>query len=298
MRAHHYAGICLLLCGGPLLASFGPPGPIPIADTGTHIAIQVGLAVAPYSSGTDGNMGYGAGPSGGQFLGTVAGDPNYTGFWCVDDQLFFKPGTSNFANITVLSPGIDNNSKVRYSNVTNAGSPQWTNQTVNGDTLSSSATVRYEMAAWLISQYTGFDIQISTTNKPRSDAIQKAIWAILNNSSPTQQQAGFSAIGAIGTDTTAGYWVHQAYVASTNGFLGYDKGLKAFDATKWAVVSWGVKADGTLDTGGYTTSSPALQTFLVEVVPEPGFYGALALGFTGLAFFIRRKRRLENRPGR
>lgn len=285
MKALRCASILTVLGVSSLLATPGPPGPVPVADIGIHVQIQVGIIQAPYSASPYGNMGYGAGGGGGQFLGTVTGDPNYTGFWCVDDQITFSPPATAFSNIVSLSPGIDNSPYVRYSNVTNgSGTPHWTNQTVNGDNLSSSATVRYEMAAWLISQYTGFDSSISNAHPGREDAIQHAIWAITNNSTSS---SGFQTYGALtlSDQTQDSYWIHQAYLASQDGFLGF-KGISAatLDPTKWAVVTWGVNSTGGL------TGVTALQTFLVEVVPEPGFYGVLAVGLAGLAFFRLRKR--------
>jgi hypothetical protein len=66
-------------------------------------------------------------------------------------------------------------------------------------------------------------------------------------------------------------------------------------------VSWGAEADGALDTGYYSEiPGGARQTFLVELdegplvhgftsTPEPGFYGILAIGLTGLLFAVKRR---------
>jgi hypothetical protein len=49
------------------------------------------------------------------------------------------------------------------------------------------------------------------------------------------------------------------------------------------LVTWAVNSSGIV--------TDAQQNFLVRVTPEPGFYGVLALGLSGLALMISRKRK-------
>ena len=237
--------------------------PVPAQYLGISKSIQV-----------NGNVGYAAGPNGGQFMGTIGGFSTY--FWCVDDQLFFQPGQSGLANVTRLSDVSTYANEVRYGDVTNdaAGTPHWTNIIANGSNLPSSAQERYQMAAYLISQYHGFDSTILP--EQRSDAIQQAIWAITNNDSPFIQNGGYKTISALpGDENTTGYWVDEAR-------LHYG----SVDMSRWAVVSWGVDKNGTLGTAGYGSEDGARQTFLVEAVPDGGitlmFLGGALVGLETL----------------
>jgi len=284
-------GVLSVMCASLAHASLTIPN-------ASYLGINKYISIPTGQAGTSNgyNLGLPVGPGGGEFLTTLSNTGSSSasnilvGAWCVDDQLFVDPANpiatthTNVGNVISMNdlaatPGL---STVRYSNVTNGGSPGWTNTVANASALPTSALARYEMAAYLVSQYTGFSATISGS-AARENAIQQAIWAITNNSTPTQQQAGHSAISAIGGVTTTGYWVNQA-------LLNYS----SVDTRQWAIISWGAAVDGTLNTGGYLTASPALQTFLVLTtipVPEPGFYGAMALGLTGLFMVMSRRKK-------
>ncbi len=221
------------------------------------------------------------GVGGGEFAGTINGDS--TLFWCVDDQEEFTSGDSGYGNVTLLqNVGADANS-VKYGNVTNGGTPAWTNTSDMFDSvaLPSDATDRFAMAAYLVSEYNGFVRSESgavVANTAQNLAIQEAIWSLTNNSSLS---GGFSTISGNDSDnTTDQYWIHQALL----NYAGVNLG-------DWAVVSW------TTDSSGNLNLRDDKQTFLVQVAPtpEPRLYGILMLGMAGLCFFARR-RQLATKP--
>jgi hypothetical protein len=51
-----------------------------------------------------------------------------------------------------------------------------------------------------------------------------------------------------------------------------------------------VQANG-LNAGADVSANLSVIDQYVSQVPEPGFYGALALGLSGLTFLVRRRRR-------
>lgn len=239
-----------------LLLSLGlglPAAAAPIPHTATYLGTAKPIAV-------NSSLGLVAG-GGGSFQGTVSGFT--TAFWCVDSQLTFSFGNSGLANVILLTSVTSGNTQ--YGNVTNLGTPHWTNLTdLSGDALPSSATERYAMAAYLISQYDGFNTSVSNT--ARNAAIQQAIWAITNNTTPGVH-LGYSTLSGseVGGVTSVAYWVDQARQQYGN-----------VDGGEWAVVSWVVAADGSL------SGTPDRQTFLVQVAPIPEPSAALLYG-TGLA---------------
>jgi hypothetical protein len=138
------------------------------------------------------------------------------------------------------------------------------------------------MAAWLVQQYgyTGFgeikggaagtaaSLVPSSTNAD----VQYAIWAVMSNSAFSTHNPN-DQVTLASAGTNAGTWITLAANA-------INASPQQLTPQNWAVVTWN-KAAG---------SGPD-QTFLVQVTPEPGFYGALALGMSGLALMISRKRR-------
>ena len=215
---------------------------------------------------------------GGAFNGLVrnstTGADFATTFWCVDDQLYFSLPTSTYtkANIILLDDIVDDTSKVRYGSVTNSGTYTWTNKTGSFAALNTS-TDRYRAAAYLISQFDRTptaNLQDGLVNNTKNQAIQNTIWALTNNNTP-----GWDLAGNTAWDAT---WLQ----AALDNYLNVD-------LNNWAVLSWEVDASGNLLAGaGNESPYTDRQTFLVQIVPEPGFYGVLAAGFAGLAFAARR----------
>jgi hypothetical protein len=224
--------------------------------------------------------------NGGEFTGSVKDMPSgptfsSTAFWCVDDQLSFSWGQQALANIILLQNITADASNVRYGDVNGTVGNldgTWTNNSDGTHSLPPDAQSRYEMAAWLVMQYTyqtphNLDSGIAApTAGNENNYIQEAIWAITNNSTGSAPE-NFLASGNDPTGKVA-YWVEQARLNYNNGSV---------NTSDWAVVTWGAGSDGSLS--GHT----GYQTFLVQITPEPGFYGALALGLSGLLFFTRRK---------
>jgi hypothetical protein len=288
----------LSIFGGLLLigaaSAYGDVQPLPgnaIGAGGVFNLATVGWGNQPPYT-TNGPWVNGAGNlnGGGSFVGLVtSGSTVYeTTVWCVDDQLYFNPGDSGPASIVPLISYELNPSTyapmVRYSGVTNSGTPQWTNTTDGiGNALPSSAITRYEMAAWLVSQYNGGSNILSAAGTPQNTAIQDAIWALTNNNSPSAENGVFNQYSGAANDPTNDlYWVDQAL---TN--------YKSVNLSQFAVISWLVDP---------TTGDPspvadynvgARQTFLVELAPtpEPGMYGAMALGLSGMLLAVNAKRR-------
>ena len=223
---------------------------------------------------------------GGVFGGTVS--VYQTAFWCVDDQTYFywtNSSANAHANITLLSglsgPAI---SDTWYG----SANPGWTDTSVGLAPAIDDVQHRLLMAAYLVQQYGGYDTPFTgiygtpaspggtpPTGALSNDAIQEAIWTLTNNSffenAPVHSNVpGYSAPN----DLAVKYWLAEAAQHYQT----------AVDPTKWAVVSWVAPVPG---------SSNPYQTFLVAVTPEPGSYGALALGMSGLALMIARKRKLS-----
>jgi hypothetical protein len=247
--------------------AFADPAPI---TSSSDIGLGRSLVLSDTPAGSS-QMGVG----GGEFAGTINGYS--TLFWCVDDQEEFTFGDSGYGNVTLLSTVASNASTVKFGDVTNGGTPHWTNTTDTFDStaLPSDAASRFEMAAYLVSEYNGFVSNESgavVANTSVDLAIQEAIWSLTNN---TSLSGGFNTISGNDSDnTTDQYWIHQA-------LLNY-AGVNTAD---WAVVSW------TTDSLGNLNLQNPKQTFLVQVAPtpEPSTYGFLAAAMAGLVFFARRK---------
>jgi hypothetical protein len=278
---------------GALFAAVSYAAPTYPIPSSSFLGIDQTIFVPSNSPGTSNGYNYGSdlGLGGGEFAGVITnpgGQQANVAFWCVDDQLFFVPGTNqSFGDIVpianISSTSASANVDVRYGSLFSAGGTGWTNDLGSGN---DNPYARYNMAAYLVTQFSPFDTSISNT--PQNLAIEEAIWAITNNNIGTAQTAGHSAIGANTGNTSVGYWVNQAETNWQNF---------AADPTqqKFAVVSWGAAADGTLLNGSYTANG-AMQTFLVELpngvqTPEPGFYGAMALGLSGLLLVVNRRKK-------
>ncbi len=284
--------LCLFLCPALLLA--GPT----IAPTGHELYLTMG----PSNTANVVN-------NGGRFDGRLGTNPvnannPLVNLWCVDAQLYFNWNTPYRANSLSFSEingesGAGNNwaggsRDVRYEDVlapdTNPATPNFRHAT--GFTPPSApgaeALFRYRMAAYLLDQYsassatgattelTGSDVGVgkyAPVNSTRNQAIIGAIWAAMDTNTDSDDRAVPS--GNIAT------WFNRAasYVNTNwnNSALW----------SKWVVVSaWAGSAY--VQNGGNT-----VQTFLSEV-PEPGFYGALAIGLSALYAAASRRRARQN----
>jgi hypothetical protein len=200
--------------------------------------------------------------------------------WCVDNQLSFEPWKAYQANILTLNY-IGGAYDIRYENLPLNGDG-FANPIPNNLGVANlspdQAAFRYRMAIWLVTQYEGAggagDYR-NPLNNDRNKAIQHAAWAVMD----TTGNGPATAINAYSKNGhTSSYWFNEAATWVAGNF-----NHNLFK--RWAVVSaW--------NTAGGLSNNPAsdrVQTFLTEV-PEPGFYGLLALGLSGLFVAIKRRR--------
>lgn len=205
-------------------------------------------------------------------IGTGANQVSNANIWCVDSQLDVTRNESYTASIVSLktpAASFDNGNLVRYGNVTT-----WTNSLGGYGLSSTDALTRYRLASILLDQYVATPDQ--PANNAQNKSIQNAIWELTENGSNALNLSSVS----IATNVPAGYtdWIAYASHVLNQGNFNYGG---------WAVVSGGY------DTTNNTLFAPgkgvAVQTFLVQVTPEPSFYGILLLGLAGL--FIAAYRR-------
>ena len=271
----------LLLAAGVALAS---PVPVPGSQLGTGLPVEVqtnpATSYPAYPSYPVSVSGVGVG---GGFAGILNGVP--TTFWCVDSQIYLNRGTNSYlanaVRLTDLNQGVWDG-KTRYEDVSgykgdSADGPGWI---LNLGDPFNSAEVRFRMAAWLVSQYSGFPAGPSVSDT-RNQAIQRAIWRIMLNETETANQTNSSILsGDVSTGAPAGgTWIDAAlsYVSA-----GYSDDF----FHHWAIVSGGLMPG---DDGYVFDPNNKKQTFLVRAAPEPGFYGLLALGLAGLLWAFQKR---------
>lgn len=260
------------------------PAPVP----GSHLGL--GVPVEVQTSPTSSYPAYPGYPVsvpgvavGGGFAGILNGIP--TTFWCVDSQLYINRGVNSYlanaVRLTNLNQGAWDGA-TRYEDVSGykgdaVSGPGWVLDL--GDSF-NVAEARFRMAAWLVSQYSGFPAGPSAGDA-RNQAIQRAIWRIMLNETETpNQNNSYILTGDISTGAPTGSsWIDAAkdYVsAHYNDDFFYH----------WAIVSGGLLSSG----DGYVFDpNNKKQTFLVRAAPEPGFYGLLALGLAGLLLAFQRR---------
>jgi len=208
---------------------------------------------------------------------TLSSPPVRATVWCVDYQLDVGVGTAFTENIERLSDvTAPLDPAVRYGDTANPWSTPLTDLS-NSGYVTTTVAYRYALTAALITQYensSGVIAPDAPENNLRNRAIQAAIWYIIYNTeyTPGATWPGFN----ITDGAPAGYndWVQWA---ETN--------VNSVDKSSWAVISGPAEANGSL-----ITPNGSVQTFLVQVAPEPTFYGMLILGFGGLLAARRRRK--------
>lgn len=239
----------------------------PIPNNTTYIGINKTIDVVNTSYSND-DLVVVSGLGGGSFRGSVNGFD--TAFWCVDSQTNFNPASpAEQGNVILLGDiNTSGDSRVRFAN----SGTTFANSFGSLGTSFTTAATRYRAAAWLIERYnyevagdeqSGIRNTNTTTTNLNRD-IQAAIWSLTYNG---VNNNGYN----VGNNNS---WAVQALNA-----------VKPVGLNDWAVVTWDIDVDG----NGPDTAT-ARQTFLVQVVPEPGFYGVLAAGLSGLAFAVRRRK--------
>jgi len=273
----------LVLLFGVTSVALAGVGPISYNDLGFNVPVTtVCETVActqggsdPWLSGISGNQSDGTNlpnEQGSNFSGTVNGTATW--LYCVDDQRFIDvpSNADNYtANVILL-----NNIAANASSVSLGNSTDWTNQIAGAN----SATARYEMAAYLISNFsvstdgtltnglggTGADVA-------KNQSIQSAIWALTNNADIGS--GGISHItNGTGSDsslTPNSFWVTQA-----------ENNYQAVNTNGWAVISFLPLND----------TPSGVQTLIVQVTPEPGYTAAMLLLLGGLLVMRYRRRQV------
>ena len=219
------------------------------------------------------------GGCGGGFTATVGGIANVT-LWCVDSQEFDQPNyTANIVSLSKPAAAFDDGTQVRYGSIASSNtavSPHWLYDIsgIAGVTNPNNAQTRYELAAILITMYNPEAAPTDASNV-NNDAIQQAIWQLTENSSIAAVRNVSQ--GTNGQPDLGG--LESSWITTAAGMLG------TFNFGNWAVVN-GAYANGAL-----LGPPNAVQTYLVEVTPEPRFYGLLLVGLLSL-FGITYRRRL------
>jgi hypothetical protein len=211
---------------------------------------------------------------GGAFIENIGGIN--ANIWCVDSQESINWGTSYSAYIEGLNGanGLFDANHVHYDGITSVGASGWVYDLSGyGVSNPNSAQTRFKLAAILISQYVLSDT--TPTDNTENRSIQDAIWHLTENN-----PAGdvFNLNQPINVGVPAGYADWIAYAASVLNTTP----TSFFD--QWAVISGGWEPSPNYFTG------TQYQTFLVQVTPEPRFYGLLLVGLLSVCGIVYRRR--------
>jgi hypothetical protein len=242
---------------------------------------------------------------GGAFQGTILTSmpsQTYTEMLFCDDfsNDVSIPSQMIQVDITSLDAGVDFLNQTRFGAVTSwrpiqdsLPTSETLSQTVQNTINGATSLQRYEMAAYLMSNYSFFDSGPPTSDNYYSDpndaGIQSAIWDILNPSSdlyfpPTDA-------GQDGNVTTwltnAASWLPTANSAANRALL-----------SDFQIVS----DVAILQASGGQKTQVGIQEFLIaqtgqsnivivqSSVPEPGVYGVLSVSLGFLFWAVRRER--------
>ena len=240
-------------------------GPVPISPSQLGVQNISNLISNPASGGIcDVIPG-----CGGAFTATIGPISNVT-LWCVDSQEFDKSSyTANIVSLnTTPDTAFDDGTQVRYGSVGNGGG-NWL-YSVSGVSNQNDALTRYKLAAILITMYSP---QQAPVDNPNNDAVQQAIWQVMENTSIAPGQPGTNGEPNLGSASSL-ITTAESMLAAGYNFSG------------WAVVSGAYVPGSPI---GALSDSTRVQTYLVEVTPEPRFYGVLLVGLLSLCGLIYRR---------
>ena len=216
--------------------------PIPLSATG--VGKTVSITGHPYNV-----LG------GGGFSATIAGFETLV--WCVDSQNEVTVGDMYVANVTLLDDWLLGMNDLVEKGETTAWS----------DGKSLTPLQRYQAAAYLVGQYSGFP-DGPDANTAANRNIQRAIWRTTHESGGGGLFPGANS-----------YYTNAMNFIQLPGNIDFGKGT-------WAVVSGPATLNGELLDKG------TIQTFLVQVAatetPEPATYGLIGAALVGLACYRRR----------
>ena len=227
--------------------------------------------------------------TGGGFEATVAGFD--TILWCVDAEEDIWFPTKYSTDIVQLSTVATNASDVRYGNVSGVYSST-TNPTGWALDLGASdndALARFEMAAYLVSQYGNFPAGPSGNDAASiamNKEIQTAIWEITWNNSVSPgggiTYAAISSAAPSGVPSATFLPAVQNYINQAQACIDHPASC-AFNPANYAVVSGPLTSvtSGDLASLGY-------QTYIVQLTPEPT--SIALLGVVGAWVFFARRR--------
>jgi hypothetical protein len=218
---------------------------------------------------------------GGIFDATVAGDPEHT-VYCVDLQLTAAFGVEYTGYRTSLRTDLFNPGEARYSGVSGIGgnSPtKWAHDVgIGSPGAPSEALTRYRMAAYLTTRY-----DLANPGSVDNQALQRAVWLMLDTGAVTQSSAGLEALVQ-----DARNFVAAAPTSTWNNFF-LLSGWRAGQATGLADSGAGqvqtfIEFDDSF--GGGTPGSVPSE------IPEPSMGILLGTGgaLLGIARAVRRRR--------
>ncbi len=230
---------------------------------------------------------------GGGFAGTIVNNATNQSYlaelFCVDFSNDVSLPSTNSVNVTAIAAGTQFTDDTRFGDVTSWRPVQ--DYLPGGLTLSTSveniindatALQRYEMAAYLVSNYSFFSQASPSSDNYYGDAtnrgIQSAIWAILDPTSdlylpPSSRSDSGNLILWL---TNAADWLSQDANTAAGEQL-----LSQFRIVSDAQIA-----------GSANPTQVGIQEFLtVDPVPEPRFYAVLAVALAGVLWAARRKRK-------
>jgi hypothetical protein len=209
---------------------------------------------------------------GGAFTASVGTASNAT-LWCVDSQEFDQPNyTANVVSLTESATMFDNGTLVRYGSVDQPGNTNtWIDNSLSVANANNALT-RYQLAAILITMYVP---QGTPANNADNNNVQQAIWQVMENTTPIGEP------GTNGAPTFTPTAAVNTLISNAETML-----TAGYNFSAWAVIS-GAFVPGT---PGALSTSTYIQTYLVQVTPEPRFYGLLLVGLLGLCGIVYRRR--------